>query len=39
LRDIGTTPAPSAPGEFAEYMRTEIAHWAKVIKDKGLKGE
>jgi tripartite-type tricarboxylate transporter receptor subunit TctC len=39
LRDIGTTPAPSAPGEFANYMRAEIAHWAKVIKDKGLKGE
>jgi tripartite-type tricarboxylate transporter receptor subunit TctC len=39
LRDIGTTPAPSAPSEFAEYMRAEIAHWAKVIKDRGLKGE
>ncbi|HEX4408070.1 MAG TPA: tripartite tricarboxylate transporter substrate binding protein [Xanthobacteraceae bacterium] len=39
LREIGTTPAPSSPGEFADYMRTEIAHWRAVIKQKGLKGE
>jgi tripartite-type tricarboxylate transporter receptor subunit TctC len=39
LRDAGTTPAPSSPQEFGDYLRAEIAHWSKVIKEKGLKGE
>jgi tripartite-type tricarboxylate transporter receptor subunit TctC len=39
LHDIGTTPAPSSPEQFSSYMREEIAHWGKVIKDKRLKGE
>jgi tripartite-type tricarboxylate transporter receptor subunit TctC len=39
LRDSGTTPAPSSPEEFGAYLREEIAHWASVIKEKGLKGE
>src|SRR5580693_5201627 len=39
LHDIGTTPAPSSPVEFGNYLRAEIAHWGKVIQDKGLKGE
>jgi tripartite-type tricarboxylate transporter receptor subunit TctC len=39
LRDSGTTPAPSSPEEFGAYLREEIARWASVIKDKGLKGE
>jgi tripartite-type tricarboxylate transporter receptor subunit TctC len=39
LRDIGTTPAPSTPAEFGAYLRSEIARWSAVIKEKGLKGE
>jgi tripartite-type tricarboxylate transporter receptor subunit TctC len=39
LRDSGTTPAPSSPEEFGNYLREEIARWGAVIRDKGLKGE
>jgi tripartite-type tricarboxylate transporter receptor subunit TctC len=39
LRDVGTTPAPSAPQQFDAYMREEIARWRAVIRDKGLTGE
>jgi tripartite-type tricarboxylate transporter receptor subunit TctC len=39
LHDIGTTPAPSSPEQFGAYMREEISRWAKVIHEKGLKGE
>jgi tripartite-type tricarboxylate transporter receptor subunit TctC len=39
LHDSGTTPAPSSPAEFGAYLREEIARWASVIKEKGLKGE
>ena len=39
LRDIGTTPAPSSPEEFAAYLREQIAHWSTVVREKGLKGE
>ena len=35
--DDGAIPAPSAsPEEFADYIRTEGAKWAKVIKDSGI---
>jgi len=39
LRDIGTTPAPSSPQEFGDYLREQIARWSAVIREKGLKGE
>jgi tripartite-type tricarboxylate transporter receptor subunit TctC len=39
LHKIGTTPAPSSPQQFGDYMRAEIARWATVIKEKGLTGE
>jgi tripartite-type tricarboxylate transporter receptor subunit TctC len=39
LRASGTTPAPSSPGEFGDYLREETSRWATVIKEKGLKGE
>jgi len=39
LRDIGTTPAPSSPQEFSDFLRAEIARWDQVIREKGLKGE
>ena len=39
LRQSGITPSPSSPAEFGDYLREEIARWATVIKEKGLKGE
>jgi len=39
LRESGTTPAPSSPEQFGNYLREEIARWGRVIKEKGLKGE
>lgn len=37
LLDQGIDPAPSTPDEFANYIKSEIAKWARVIKDIGLK--
>ena len=39
LHDIGTTPAPSSPEEFGDYLRQQIAYWSAVVREKGLKGE
>jgi tripartite-type tricarboxylate transporter receptor subunit TctC len=39
LRNAGTTPAPSTPEAFGNYLREEIARWGKVIREKGIKGE
>jgi tripartite-type tricarboxylate transporter receptor subunit TctC len=39
LHNAGTTPAPSSPEEFEKYLRSEIARWGKVIRDKGITGE
>ncbi len=39
LHNAGTTPAPSAPEEFATFLRAETERWAKVIREKGIKGE
>jgi tripartite-type tricarboxylate transporter receptor subunit TctC len=39
LHESGTTPAPSAPDAFGNYLRAEISRWNSVIKEKGLKGE
>ena len=35
----GAEPVGSSPEEFAAYMRTETAKWAKVIKAAGIKTE
>lgn len=39
LRESGITPSPSSPAEFGIYLREEIAHWAAVVREKGLTGE
>jgi tripartite-type tricarboxylate transporter receptor subunit TctC len=36
LAKSGNTPIVSTPEEFVAFMRTEIAKWAKVIRDEGL---
>ena len=35
--DQGVTPVGGTPAAFAEHIRTEIAKWAKVVKDTGIK--
>jgi tripartite-type tricarboxylate transporter receptor subunit TctC len=35
--DQGVTPVGGTPAAFAEHLRTEIAKWAKVVKDTGIK--
>jgi tripartite-type tricarboxylate transporter receptor subunit TctC len=37
LRAAGTSPSPSSPQDFEKYLREEIARWASVIRDKGIK--
>ncbi len=39
LHNAGTTPAPSSPEEFGAFLRAETERWAKVIREKGIKGE
>jgi tripartite-type tricarboxylate transporter receptor subunit TctC len=36
LVDAGVDPAASTPAELAARVRTEMAKWAKVVKDAGL---
>jgi tripartite-type tricarboxylate transporter receptor subunit TctC len=35
----GTDPGGNSPAEFGAYIRREIAKWAKVVKDAGIKTE
>jgi tripartite-type tricarboxylate transporter receptor subunit TctC len=35
----GAEVIASSPAEFGAYMKTELAKWAKVVKDNGLKVE
>jgi tripartite-type tricarboxylate transporter receptor subunit TctC len=37
LLALGTEPAPSTPAEFAAWLRTETAKWAKVLKDANIR--
>lgn len=39
LHGIGTTPAPSSPQAFADYLHSQIAHWRAVVREKGLRVE
>ena len=36
---VGSEPVGSSPRELAEYMKTDIARWAKVIREAGIRGE
>jgi tripartite-type tricarboxylate transporter receptor subunit TctC len=35
----GATPAPTTPEAFAAFIRAEIARWAPVIRQAGIKPE
>jgi tripartite-type tricarboxylate transporter receptor subunit TctC len=36
LLSDGAEPVGSSPEEFARYIRSETAKWAKVVKDAGI---
>jgi len=39
LADLGSVPMPMSPLEFEKYIVDEIAKWAKVIHEAGIKAE
>jgi tripartite-type tricarboxylate transporter receptor subunit TctC len=38
MRAVGAEPYPTSPEEFGQFIRAEIAKWAKVVAQAGLKG-
>ena len=36
LEKMGVDAKPKTPEEFNQFIRTEVACWAKVIKDAGI---
>lgn len=36
LDALGLEPQPMSPGEFAAYVRSEVAKWAKIVKATGI---
>ena len=39
LAKIAAEPAGGTPGEFGAHIKSQIAHWSKVVKDAGIKPE
>ncbi|MBI3052910.1 MAG: tripartite tricarboxylate transporter substrate binding protein [Betaproteobacteria bacterium] len=39
FRALGAEPAGTTPGEFAAFFRSEVAKWAKVVKESGAQVE
>lgn len=39
LADLGMTPLPSTPSEFASEIRSETAKWAALIKRAGIRAD
>jgi tripartite-type tricarboxylate transporter receptor subunit TctC len=39
MHAIGLDPAGGTPDEFAAFVKTDIARWAKVIKQSGVRAE
>ena len=37
LRGLGATPGGGSPEQFAAFFRNEVAKWAKVVKQAGVK--
>ncbi len=36
MRDLGFTPIGDQPDEFAQFIRTDIEKWRKIVRQKGL---
>jgi tripartite-type tricarboxylate transporter receptor subunit TctC len=34
---LGAEAVGGTPAEFSDLMNSQIAHWAKVVKDSGIK--
>lgn len=34
---LGAAPAGGSQADFADFMRAQVAHWSRVIKDAGIK--
>ena len=39
LTSEGAEPVGNSPAEFTAFLKTDIARWAKVIKQAGIRGE
>ena len=39
LIDLGAVPATGTPGELADFLKSEIARWGRVIREKNIKPE
>jgi tripartite-type tricarboxylate transporter receptor subunit TctC len=39
LEGLGVDPVANTPEEFAAFQKAEIAKWAKVVKDAGIKAD
>ena len=39
LAATGTEPRASTPEEFGDYIREEMAKWAKVVREAGLRAD
>ncbi len=39
LDSLGLEPQPLTPAEFSNYVRSEVAKWAKVVKTTGITAE
>ena len=37
LADQGADPWPLSPQQYADYIKAEVAKWAKVVKASGAK--
>ena len=37
LAKIAAEPAGGSPGEFGAHIKSQMAHWARVVKDAGIK--
>lgn len=37
LANVGAMPIANTPEQFAEYLRADVAKWAKVVKEHGIK--
>ena len=39
LAAVGAIPIANTPEQFADYLRQDVAKWAKVVKDHGIKAD